>query len=241
MSSEIIKNNIFKYNFIKKFIKGKIFDHQQNTFTTYTSAQILLGDNISEIYSSNNLISKEKNLRKYDKKLQIDFSIKIIENCENYFDSIISFEVLTKENYLENLNNYFKFLKDEGLLIISVLNNKNKKTDIDKFSLHELKEIIYPKFEILDIYSQRFIEKPSIKENKNNLNIRKRLSNILKKIDKNRQFYIKYLQKNISKIDSMNGELKKIQDKDYVPIKYNERKDSTYLILICKKNSMSKF
>ena len=236
MNSEIIKNHIFKYNFIKKFVKGKVFDHQQNAFTTYTSAKILLGNNTLEIYSSKNLLSKEKNLRKYNEKLQIDFNTKTIEDYEKYFDSIISFEILNKENFSENLNNYFKFLKEDGILIISILNNKSKKNDIDKFSLSEIKEIINLKFKILDIYSQRFIEKSSIRENSNFLNIRKELAGVLKKIDKNRKFYIKFLQKNISKIDSIKENFEQIPEEDYIPIKYDESKVPTYLILICKKN-----
>lgn len=235
MSSEIIKNNIFKYNFIKKFIKGKIFDHQQNTFTTYTSAKILLENNVSEVYSSNNLKSKEKNLRKYDKKLEIDFSIKIIKNYKNYFDSIISFENITKKNFSENIENYFEGLKENGILIISVLNNVQDENDINKFTLDELKKLMNLKFKILEVYSQRFIQKPVNEKNTNMKKIRKELSNVLKKIDKNRKFYIKYLQKNISKMDSYNENLKQIPNEDYIPIKYDKNHEPMYLILICRK------
>jgi len=235
MNSEIIKNNIFRYNFIKKFLNGKIFDHQQNTFTTYTSAKILLENNVSEVYSSNNLKSKEKNLRKYNKKLEIDFSIKIIKNYKNYFDSIISFENITKKNFSENIENYFEGLKENGILIISVLNNVQNENDINKFTLDELKKLMNLKFKILEVYSQRFIQKPVNEKNTNMKKIRKELSNVLKKIDKNRKFYIKYLQKNISKMDSYNENLKQIPNEDYIPIKYDKNHEPMYLILICRK------
>ena len=235
MNSEIIKNNIFRYNFIKKFLNGKIFDHQQNTFTTYTSAKILLENNVSEVYSSNNLKSKEKNLRKYNKKLEIDFSIKIIKNYKNYFDSIISFENITKKNFSENIENYFEGLKENGILIISVLNNVQNENDINKFTLDELKKLMNLKFKILEVYSQRFIQKPVNEKNTNMEKIRKELSNVLKKIDKNRKFYIKYLQKNISKMDSYNENLKQIPNEDYIPIKYDKNHEPMYLILICRK------
>lgn len=235
MNSEIIKNNIFRYNFIKKFLNGKIFDHQQNTFTTYTSAKILLENNVSEVYSSNNLKSKEKNLRKYNKKLEIDFSIKIIKNYKNYFDSIISFENITKKNFSENIENYFEGLKENGILIISVLNNVQDENDINKFTLDELKKLMNLKFKILEVYSQRFIQKPVNEKNTNMKKIRKELSNVLKKIDKNRKFYIKYLQKNISKMDSYNENLKQIPNEDYIPIKYDKNHEPMYLILICRK------
>jgi cyclopropane fatty-acyl-phospholipid synthase-like methyltransferase len=235
MNSEIIKNNIFRYNFIKKFLNGKIFDHQQNTFTTYTSAKILLENNVSEVYSSNNLKSKEKNLRKYNKKLEIDFSIKIIKNYKNYFDSIISFENITKKNFSENIENYFEGLKENGILIISVLNNVQDENNINKFTLDELKKLMNLKFKILEVYSQRFIQKPVNEKNTNMKKIRKELSNVLKKIDKNRKFYIKYLQKNISKMDSYNENLKQIPNEDYIPIKYDKNHEPMYLILICRK------
>ena len=235
MNSEIIKNNIFRYNFIKKFLNGKIFDHQQNTFTTYTSAKILLENNVSEVYSSNNLKSKEKNLRKYNKKLEIDFSIKIIKNYKNYFDSIISFENITKKNFSENIENYFEGLKENGILIISVLNNVQDENNINKFTLDELKKLMNLKFKILEVYSQRFIQKPVNEKNTNMEKIRKELSNVLKKIDKNRKFYIKYLQKNISKMDSYNENLKQIPNEDYIPIKYDKNHEPMYLILICRK------
>jgi|TARA_B110000438_G_scaffold262292_1_gene273498 cyclopropane fatty-acyl-phospholipid synthase-like methyltransferase len=236
MNSEIIKNNIFKYNFIKKFVNGRIFDHQQNVFTAYTSAKILLENNVSEVYSSNTLNSKKKDLRKYNEKLEIDFNIENIKNCENYFDSIISFENINKKNYSENIENYFLCLKEKGILIISVLNNKQNEKNINKFTLDELNKLVNLKFKILEVYSQRFIEKSINKQNENIFKkIRKFLAFILIKIDKNRLLYIKYFQKNISKFDSFNENIKKISDEDYIPIKYDKNNEPMYLILVCEK------
>ena len=58
-NSEIIQNDIFRYNFIERFIKGKILDHKSNTFTLYHSAKILLEKNAVEVNSLMNLSDKE--------------------------------------------------------------------------------------------------------------------------------------------------------------------------------------
>lgn len=47
--------------------------------------------------------------------------------------------------------------------------------------------------------------------------------------------YIKYFQKNISKFDSFNENIKKISDEDYIPIKYDKNNEPMYLILVCEK------
>ena len=126
-------------------------------------------------------------------------------------------------------------MKENGILIISVLNNVQDENNINKFTLDELKKLMNLKFKILEVYSQRFIQKPVNEKNTNMKKIRKELSNVLKKIDKNRKFYIKYLQKNISKIDSYNENLKQIPNEDYIPIKYDKNHEPMYLILICRK------
>ncbi len=240
MNSEIIKNNIFKYNFIKKFVNGKIFDHQQNIFTTYSSAKILLESNVDEVYSCNNTQFFETDLRKLDNKGNIIFSTINNGNFKLDFDYILSFEILNQKNISENLEIYYKILKENGTLIISVLNKQNKNLEKIqnnyKFSIKELEEKLSPKYEVLEIYSQRFLEK-SVKNEKTNVFkiIRKNIAKVLKKIDKNRQFYIKYFQKNISKLDSLNENMKKISDEDYVPKKYDSKMEPFTLILICKK------
>ncbi len=237
LNSEIIKNDIFRYKFIEKFLSGKIFDHQSNTFTTYHSSKILLENNVTEVYSSRNLFSAEVDFRKKDNGKIIFSSVKK-EDYESYFDGVISFENLTKNNISKNLETYFKLLKKNGILVL-VLENKQIKLDANNiFSINELKEKITKIFTITEIFSQRFLEKPhntqmGIKLEK----IRKVLAQILKRIDKNKQFYIKYIQKNATKFNTYKEKIKRIPDDDFIPRKYVENIEPFYFILICKRIS----
>jgi len=235
LNSEIIKNNIYRYKFIQKFVDGKIFDHQSNTFTTYHSSIILLENNVTEIYSCRTLLSKEIDVRKKQHGKILFSSIKR-ENYELFFDGIISFENLNKNNFSKNLEKYFKFLKEDGVLVLAI-KNKQKGFDNDyTFSINELKEKIRIKFDIIEIFSQRFLEKTNdtqidIKISK----IRKAMAQILKRVDKNKQFYIKYIQKNVTKFDTHIEKTKKIPDDDFFVKKYDKNIEPLYFILICKK------
>lgn len=240
LNSEIIKNNIFKYNFISKFVSGKVFDHQGTTFTTYNSAKILLQNNVDEVYSCKDIQFLEMNFRKLDNKGNIIFSIINNENFKSYFDCILSLDVLNQENIDSNLDTYFKMLKEKGMLIISVPNKQNKNLETlennYKFSIKELEEKLSLKYRILEIYSQRFLEKSAVNQKTSMIKkVRKNIASALKKVDKNRQFYIKYFQKNISKLDSFNENMKNISNEDYIPEKYDGKIEPLSLILICKK------
>jgi cyclopropane fatty-acyl-phospholipid synthase-like methyltransferase len=240
LNSEIIKNNIFRYNFFKNILNGNVFDHQSNTFTTYNSAKILLENNVTEVYSCNDESIKEFNLRKKDNNKNISFITINNKNFDSYFDNIISFENLNQENFSKYIETYFKFLKNHGTLIIAVLNKKyknfNKIQSMNEFSIEDLRNKLNSKFKIIDIYSQRFIEKSHITQrNSFSKNLRMKLANILKKIDKNRHLYIKYIQKNMSKIDSFKANIEKIPDEDFIPKKYDEKIQPLFLIIVCKK------
>lgn len=239
LNSEIIKNNIFRYEFIREFITGKIFDHQSNNFTPYNSAKILLQNNTTEVYSCTDLFDEEIYLRKQYDDGSIIFSSTHNKNLKSNFDSVISFENLNQTNIIENLNFYHNLLKDNGILIISVLNKrtftKNIKK-IDEFTADDLKEKISLKFKITEIYSQRFKERSDTNQATTLFGkSRKALAYFLKKVDKNRQFYIKHIQDKAVKFDSFNENIKKIPDDDFIPKKYNKETHPLFLILVCKK------
>lgn len=239
LNSEIIKNNMFKYEFIRKFITGKVFDHQSNNFTPYNSAKILLQNNTTEVYSCTNLFDEEIDLRKRDNDGSIIFSSVNNRNLKSNFDSIISFENLNQTNIIENLNFYYNLLKDNGILIISVLNKRIATKNIqntNEFTADDLKEKINLKFKIIEIYSQRFKERSDTNQAATLFGkSRKALAYFLKKIDKNKQFYIKHIQDKAIKFDSFNENIKKIPDDDFIPKKYNKETHPLFLILVCKK------
>ncbi len=239
LNSEIIKNNIFRYEFIREFTTGKVFDHQSNNFIPYNSAKILLQNNATEVYSCTNLLDEEIYLRKLDDDGNIIFSSVNNRNLKSNFDSVISFENLNQANIIENLNFYYNLLKDRGILIISVSNKRITIKNIqntDEFTADDLKEKINLKFKITEIYSQRFKERSDTNQATALFGkSRKALAYFLKKIDKNRQFYIKHIQDKAVKFDSFNENIKKIPDDDFIPKKYNKETHPLFLILVCKK------
>lgn len=240
LNSEIIKNNIFRYKFMDEFITGKVFDHQSNNFTPYNSAKILLQNSTTEVYSCTNLFDEEIYLRRLDDDGSILFSSVNNRNLKSNFDSVISFENLNQANIIENLDFYYNLLKDNGILIISVLNKrKTSPKNIQKtneFTVDDLREKISLKFKVIEIYSQRFKERSDINQAATLFGkSRKALAYFLKKIDKNRQFYIKHIQDKAIKFDSFNENVKKIPDDDFIPKKYNKETYPLFLILVCKK------
>lgn len=235
LNSEIIKIHIFRYKYFKNFLYGKIFDHQSNFNTTYTSSKILLENNINQIFSSNDLSFNEIFCRKIINDKIFFFTSKN-NNFELFFDHIISFENLTKENVNKNLDVYYYILKYDGTLILGIKNRRDDNNSEIEFFLDEIKEIISQRFQIVDIFSQRFIEKPNkLKSESMIFNIRNIISYFLKRIDRNRKFYIKYIQKEMQKIDLKSINNKIIPDEDYIPKKKEVAIEPLYYIFICRK------
>lgn len=237
-NSEIIKNDIFKYNFIEQFIKGKILDHKSNTFTLYHSAKILLDKNVVEVNSLMNLSDKELATRKINENGSISFQH--IKKDNTKFDGIISFQNLNQENIVEHIKFYYNILKDNGILVLSVSNKRensldNKKND-EKFELSELKKTINSKFEVVEVFSQRFKEKPVVNYKAVMFRVaKKKLASVLAKADKAKQFYQKNIKQTVSKHDPYKEYFHKIPDDDFVPKKYQNSHNPLFLILICKK------
>ena len=156
------------------------------------------------------------------------------------FDGVISFQNLDQENILEHIEFYHNILKDKGILVLSVSNKKKNpldhKENDKKFELKELKKIISPKFEIIDVFSQRFKEKPVINYKAVMFKTaKKKLASVLAKADKAKQFYQKNIKQTISKHDPYKEYFHKIPDDDFVPKKYQNSHNPLFLILICKK------
>ena len=103
------------------------------------------------------------------------------------------------------------------------------------FSIKDLEEKLSLKFEINEVYSQRFLAKAN-NEIVNNLGlIRKTSAKLLQKIDKNKRVYIKIFQKTMKKINIIKENIEKIPDEDFIPKKYDDDKQPFFLLLICKK------
>lgn len=232
---EYIKNNLFRYDFISNLVTGKIFDHQKNMSTTYHSAKILL-KNCEEIVSCNNIESNKIMSRTTNNEGNIISKIKEINFLQSSFDNLISFEIINKENFKQCFELYLNLLKKNGTLILLIPNKEKAifKNEIN-FGREELIKEISLKFEINEIYSQRFLEKENkIINNKLGI-IREKSAKIIKKMDKNEKIYRKIFQKNMKKINLLNQNIEKIPDDDFIPKKFDLSKQPLFLLFICKK------
>jgi SAM-dependent methyltransferase len=234
--SEIIKNDIFRYNFIEKFIEGKILDHKPNIFTSYNSAKILLEKKVTEVNLFISLSDNEFTTRSKNNKNIIKFQIKKNINLKENFDSVISFQNLNEKNSQEYLKFYHNVLKNNGILILSVSNKRKNSNDENQFDLNELKNIIKTKFEIIEVYGHRFKTKPVINYKAVMFRTaKKKLASVLAKADKAKEFYKKNIKTTVSKHDPYKEYFHKIPDEDFIPKKYVKKSEPIFLILICKK------
>lgn len=156
---------------------------------------------------------------------------------DNFFDVIISFETLEHvSEYKTMLNEFFRVLKEDGMLIISTPNkdvsSKGKEKPRNPFHSQEFTKsefinLLEENFSNIKLYSQLLI----IKLNKRKQFLRKSIIN-LKKIDilKIRTKFPEKVYHNIS--SSINN-----TDKKYDPIEYRDEHIPVHFIAICKKKS----
>ena len=231
-----IKEYITRYEFITKFCQGKILDCKFNKSTMYNSAKILLKNDTKEVITYSNKDDKIFSYTKNNDKIKFTpIDEKKNEVLQN-FDCVIAFETnFGKLNFENSLDEFFNLLKKDGKLIISVINSDKIKIDQfldNSFSKKKFLKILEKKFNYVELYSQRQL----LEEYENEpSSIRKISSDFLKKIDKNRTFYIKHFQKKMKEIDEEKNQAKEIPNSDYLQEKYIEGSDPHYLIAICKK------
>lgn len=234
--SEIIKNDIFRYNFIGKYLEGKILDYKPNKFTSYNSAKILLEKKVTEVNSLMNLSDNELTKRTKNNKGIIEFQIIKKTILKKSFDGLISFQNLNEKNIQEHLEFYNNVLKNNGILILSISNNIKENKDEKQFDLNQIKNIIKTKFEVSEVYGHRFISKPIINHKAVIFRfVKKKLALVLAKTNKTQEFYKKKIKNTVSKHDPYKEYFHKIPDEDFIPKKYVEKSKPIFLILICKK------
>ena len=246
-SENFFQEQIAKYNFAKSYCYGKTLEFSSNQFFAYHGAKILLENKCTTIiryYLGNKklfkrIIGDKSNIQLFKMEEDIDGLEK------KSIDSIISFE--TKpfgKKFKSTMQKYYEFLKDDGIVLISVLNKdvlSNSKLS------NEYNDICYTKEEFHSILESIFSEVKFFSQIKDPKNIprtkvigglgviRDSTSRILKKIDKNRSFYIKYLQSTMKKIDQKKDEMMDRPKEDFIPIKFSSEHNPFYFIAICKK------
>lgn len=251
---ELYKEQIARYEFASTLVKGKVLDITYGSFMPYFGAKILLERNALEVWHqdvSNN--EKQCSVRKLSKNNSIEFELKEgneVQFADNSFDCIISSLILQHAKHDEAINEYYRILKNDGLLIISTKNkdlllpNTNFDTEkINQLTREGLQTLLKQKFNNITLYSQREIsKKEEVGRYLKYLDIikgkvREYLGKTLLKVDKNSNFYKLHLQKTMLNVDaSVNKLNKKFYNVDYVPKPYLKGSRSKFFIAICKKN-----
>ena len=235
----------FRYLFAQEFIKGKILDVSSVPYMNYYTSKILLNSKVKEVW--NNYFFDNNNeyvIRKYDSNKEL--ILKLIHEKElpiNSFDSIITFDTLqfTKcpSKFIRDLH---KLLRIDGLLILSVINkniNQLSKNIENKFSKEELENVLKENFYDVKIFSQCLLSSKqklksqldSVSNSKNKMRIK--LSDFFLKIDRNSNFYKKFLQKNIQRIDNSIRKYKKtFLNENFQPLPFNKNHTPLFFIAI---------
>jgi len=238
-----INEYIKRYEFFSKFLNGKILDCKSNNFASFHSAKILLNNNVSDVFSFYTK-TRELSKRTYSNgKINFEnFQEKNIESL--HFDGIISFETTFENMNLEKTIKEFSILLNEkGKLIISIINKEKineslipKDTQNIISTKKNFLEILRKYFSNIELYSQIIIEeKTPSKINSQMKSLRSIGVKFLSKFDKNRTFYLNYIQETTKKIDKKNSNALKISNEDYIPILNNAKHEPYYIIAVCEK------
>ena len=250
---DFIRENIARYEFIKKFSNGKILDITFGKSLSYHAAQILLEGNATEVWHcdiSNNPCSFEK--RTITDKQTIQFELIKKQISEKFFDCIISTESIQYgSGNFNTLDKILNVLKDNGILIILVTNKDissqvNFRTNYDlpqkEFLKDEFEKILKRKFSNVEIFSQRLINKNDLKQKKLyslhrfQTKIQLLLKHLLLKLDSKQKLYMKFMQP----MRQTNNQKLKLNDAiNYDPIIFQKTHSSLFFIGVCSKKILT--
>tara|TARA_B100000029_G_C17557672_1_gene952175 strand:- start:623 stop:1444 length:822 start_codon:yes stop_codon:yes gene_type:complete len=239
-----IKEYIQKYEFFSKFVFGKILDYNSNNSLSFLSAKILLNNNVTNVFSYYNKTNEISKRTLVNGRIHYEKPPEKNEQILQNIDCIISFETTFKKmNLEETIEQFSIMLNKKGKLIISII-NKDKIND-DSIPKN-LQNILYTKkyflkilkkyFDNVELYSQMIIEEKTIsKFNILMKSLRSAGAKILSSIDKNRNFYLNYIQGIVKKTDTRNSNLFRISQEDCVPILNLDEHEPYYIIALCEK------
>ena len=172
--TEIYKEHIARYQFAKKFINNNNIILDIACGTGYGTQ--MLCENISCLAYGCDISEETINYAKQNySTLNIKFEVMDATKLlfpENFFDCIICFETIEHlENPEKSIMEFVRVLKDNGIIIISTPNKnislKNKSENEfheHEFTRDEFLKILSKYFASTELYSQKLIIKPTLKE-----------------------------------------------------------------------------
>ena len=251
--SDMILDDIYdkqqaRYEFASKFCSGVTLDYNILSIMSYHGAKILLDNGAKEVIScdvSNN--NYAYSMRSYDSNGNIKFS----SMDKNFYpkaqtlNCIIHSEILQDEiNPKQKIKEFHDILKEDGVLIISILNKDeqsliyNKSPNTEYLTKNEFIQILKTKFSKIELYSQKLITKKEIINRRlhplflSKVKLRFFLSSILLQIDPKSNFYNKYMKKTNKESENTAGNF---NTGKYTPIPYNEKHNPLFFIAVCHK------
>ena len=162
------------------------------------------------------------------------------------FDSVITFDTLqltkSPSKFILNLH---KLLRNDGLLVLSVINkniNKFYENIENKFSKEELENILKDNFYDVKIFSQYLLSsKQKLNSQFDSISnstdkIRTKLSDAFLKIDQDSNFYKKFLQKKIQTVDNSTQKYKKtLLNENFELLPFNKNHTPLFFIAVGRK------
>ena len=237
-----------RYEFASKFCSGVLLDYSTLSIMSYHGSKILLDNGAKEVITcdvSNNYYTYST--RSYDSNGNIKFS----PMDKNFYpktqtlNCIIHSEILQDEiNPKQKIEEFHDILKEDGVLIISILNKDeqsiiyNKSLNTEYLTKNEFIQILKTKFSKIELYSQKLITKKEIVDRRLHplfllkVKLRFFLSTILLQIDPKSNFYNKYMKIENKKYENTTENL----TEKYTPIPYNKKYNTLFFIAVCYKN-----
>jgi len=233
-----------RYEFAAKYCLGSTLDYSFSSIMSYHGSKILLNNGAREIFTHDISNKNEELCRRtfdFDKKIIYSILEQNYSHKNNSVDCIIFSEIINEKDTSKNkLNSFNKILKQNGVLIISTLNKKNKSLIFDNnnnnnFSKDEFVDLLKTQFSEIELFSQKVISKKEIMHTrlewvfKLKIKLRFFLSTFLLKFDKKSNFYNKYM-KNKTQIQT-----EKLNTSEYSIIPYNEKHNPLFFVAVCHK------
>jgi len=245
---DVYKKQLARYNFAKKYCSGVVLDYTFTSILSYHGSKMLLNNGINEIFTydiSNNIIECSRRSLNDEGKMNYFIEKNNFIHENNSIDCILYSELNKNDNIStkEKIEYFHSILKNNGKLLISIVDKNNSSLIFDKkhdemfFSKNEFLELLNAKFSKIELFSQKIITKKDINEKQFNsffllkTKFRFFLSLILLKFDKKSNFYNNYI-KNVKKDNFKQDEL---NIEKFLPIPYNSKNKSLYLIAVCEK------
>lgn len=242
-TDDIYRTNIIKYEWVNQFINGKILDITCGKYLSYASSELLLENNVTEVWNIDILENYENITLRKIKNEKITFERKNKEEFDLIkFDTILGFNILSvTENIEESIKFIFNHLKENGKVILSISNddkllNSNHDLitkDLNLFTKNTLETYLKSYFNDIEFFLQGTVGLNYKKKFENNS--KSKIRKTLLKSDKIYNFYFRYLRGIKKKISNINENIQNKKKHRYEIISFNKEINPLFTIVKCKK------